>query len=238
MRICRFWVVGLLGLICFRPAYSQSSADSLVNESASALRNIYFQEIQGNARLYEGSKYDVDDRKADGFPYFQADVIRQGAITCQGIRYSPVKLYYDLTKDAVVIMNYEHDDLIVLDRDKIDSFSIGRHLFIRLDKLNGLPTAGFYEQIYSGEPGLYVRREKKFYFGTGRQESRYDEKNSFYIRIQNVFYKADNKSDLLTILRDQSDALKKYIHNNKIDFRDDFESAITACVIYYAGLKR
>ena len=238
MRTCRFWIVGLLGVVCSGSASSQSGNDTLFNESVASFRNIYFQEIKGNARLYQGSKYDVDAKRADGFPYFQADVIRQGTITFQGTRYAPVNLYYDLTSDAVVIFNYLHDDLISPDPDKIDSFTIGRHLFIHLDKLNGLPGKGFYEQLCAGDPGLYVRRTKKFRFGTGNQESRYIEKNDYYIHVNSIFYKCENKSELLTILSDQSDALKKYIHNNKIDFKEDFESAITACVTYYAGLKR
>ncbi|HLA59809.1 MAG TPA: hypothetical protein VK622_13640 [Puia sp.] len=238
MRNCRFWIVGLLGVVCSGPAHSQYNADTLFNESVASFRNIYFQEIQGNARLYQGSKYDVQEKRADGFPYFQADVIRQGTITFQGTRYAPVNLYYDLTSDAVVTVNYLHDDLISLDPDKIDSFTIGRHLFIHLDKLNGLPGKGFYDQLYAGDPGLYVRRAKKFRFGTGNQESRYVEKNDYYIQAHNIFYKCENKSDMLTILGDQAEALKKYIHNNKIDFKEDFESALLSCVTYYAGLKR
>ncbi|MEJ0081926.1 MAG: hypothetical protein WDM78_13480 [Puia sp.] len=238
MRTCRFWIVGLLGVVCSGPARSQSTADTLFDESVAAFRNIYFQELKGNARLYQGPKYDIEEKRADGFPYFQADVIRQGAITFQGIKYAPVKLYYDLTSDAVVTYNYEHDDLLSLDPDKIDSFSIGRHLFVRLDKSSGLPVRGFYEQLYKGDPGLYARREKKFYYGTGNRESRYVEKNDYYIHVNNIFYKCDNKSDMLTILGDQSDALKKFIHSNKIDFKDDLESAIMACVMYYVGLKR
>ena len=238
MRTCRFWIVGFLGIAYCLPACGQSSADTLYSESVSAFSNIYFQEIQGNALLYQGSKYDVEQKKADGFPYFQADVIRQGTITYQGIRYPSQKLYYDLTKDAVVIFNYEHDDLILLDPGKIDSFSIGRHLFVPLEKLSGLPVKGFYELLFKGDPDLYARREKKFYYGPGGQESRYVEKNDYYIRINDIFYKCDSKSDMLTIFRDQAEAMKKYIHNNKVNFKEDFESALLSSVIYYSGLKR
>lgn len=236
MRKC-FWFVWFLAVISAAPALSQSFPDSLNNESVSAFSNIYFQEIKGNALIYEGSKYDAETKRADGFPYFQADMIRQGTITYQGVRYTLQKFYYDLTKDAVVIFNYGHDALILPDPDKIDSFSIGRHLFVRMDKLPGLPVKGFYEELYAGEPGLYARREKKFYYGTGFQENRYVEKNEYFIRIKNVFFKCGKKSDMLTIFGDQTDALKKYIRNNKIRFKDDLESALLECTKYYDGLK-
>jgi hypothetical protein len=223
---------------CLSPAYSQTSADSLINESVSAFRNIYFEEIKGNAGLYQGRKYDAEEKRADGFPYFQADVIRQGTITYQGTRYAPVKLYYDLVSDIVITSNYEHDDLLTLDSDKIDSFSIGSHNFVRLPKSKGLPKNGFYEQLYAGDPGLYIRREKKFYFGTGNQESRYVERNNYFILYSNIFYKSDSKAEMFTLFSDQGERLKKYIHSNKVDFKDDYESALLRCVIFYAGLKR
>ena len=85
---------------------------------------------------------------------------------------------------------------------------------------------------------VYTPGEEKFYYGTGRQESHYVEKNDYYILLNKVFHKCDNKSDMLTIFSDQAEALKKYIHGNKIDFKEDFESALLVCVVYYAGLKR
>jgi hypothetical protein len=229
--------VGFLGFFSISTAHGQSSDDSLFNESVSSFRNIYFEEIKGNARFYQGRKYDVSDKKADGFPYFQADVARQGTITYQGIKYGPVKLYYDLIADAVVTLNYEQDDLVLPDPDKIDSFTIGAHRFVKLPKSNGLDKSGFYEQLSAGDPGLYARREKKFYFGTGRQENRYDERNSYFILYKNVFHKVESKADMFKVFSDEEDALKKYIHNSKINFKDDFEPALLRCVTYYAGLK-
>jgi hypothetical protein len=237
MRFCRLCVVGFISLY-FSPVYSQSSTDSSFDESVSAFRNIYFEGIKGNAQLYEGSKYDIENRKADGFPFFQADIIRQGTISYGGTRYTSQKFYYDITRDAVVIFNYEHDAPMLPDQKKIDSFSIGRHLFVRLGKLQGLPLEGFYEQLYAGDPGLYARREKKFYYGTGNQESRYVEKNEYYIRTNHMFNKCDNKSGMLAIFSDQADAMKKYIRSNHINFKEDLESALLSCVIYYSGLKR
>jgi hypothetical protein len=237
MRTCCFWIVGFLGAFYCSPARSQSPDDTLFNETLTAFRNIYFQEMQGDARLYQGSRYDVEEKKADGYPYFQADLIRQGSVTYQGTRYESVKLYYDLTSDAVIISNYQHDDLMLLDPEKIDSFSIGKHSFIHLPRSNGLPKNGFYEQLYAGSPGLYVRREKKFYFGTGHQENRYVERNNYFIFYNNIFYPSDSKTEMLTVFSDQGDRMKKFIHNSKPDFKEDYESALLACVIYYAGLK-
>ena len=64
------------------------------------------------------------------------------------------------------------------------------------------------------------------------------ERNNYFILYNDTFYKSDNKAEMFTVLVDQGEKLKKYIHSNKVDFKDDYESALLRCVIYYAGLKR
>jgi hypothetical protein len=234
-RIC-FWGC-LLWTGCFTVGYAQSPEDSLFKKSVAAFRNIYFDEIKSNAQLYHGRKYAVEKKIAEGFPYFDADVMKSGTLSYQGIVYSPVNLHYDLVDDQVVSTSYFHDDLVMLYPDLVDSFSIGSHIFINLMKLNGLPEKGFYERLLAGEPGLFVRREKKFRYGTGHQESRYAEINNYFILIKDHFYPSDSKKEMLELFNDQSEALNKFIRTHKINFKEDFESALLRCVIYYSGLK-
>jgi hypothetical protein len=238
MRTYRICVLGcLLWTGCFTDAYSQVNEDSLFNISVTAFRDIYFDEIKSNAQLYHGRKYAVEKKIAEGFPYFDADVMKAGTLSYQGIVYSPINLHYDLVTDQVISTSYFHDDLVVLYPEMVDSFSIGRHIFINLAKINGLPEKGFYERLLAGEPGLFARREKKFRYGTGHQESRYAEKNNYFILIKDHFYPVDSKTEMLDLFRDQSEALNKFIRTHKIRFKEDFESALLRCVIYYSGLK-
>jgi hypothetical protein len=239
MKLCCIWVIGILSApACYNPAYGQQSSDSLFDESVSSFRRIYFEKINGNALIYHGSKYAVEKKYADGIPFFQTNAILAGTITYQGTLYTPLEFHYDLTMDAVVTDSYLHDDLITLASDKIDSFSIGSHVFIHFTNIsNGLPKKGFYEQLYSGDPGLYVRREKKFYYGVGHQESRYVESNYYFIRDKDFFYNINSKADMLNLFNDQGDAMKKYIKTNKLNFKKDTESALLHSVIFYSRLK-
>jgi hypothetical protein len=238
MRTYRICFLGcLLWTGCFTGAYAQVREDSLFNISVAAFRNIYFDEIKSNAQLYHGRKYAVEKKIAEGFPYFLSDIMKSGMLSYQGIVYSPLNLHYDLVNDQVVSTSYFHDDLVTLYPEMIDSFSIGPHIFINLGKVNGLPEKGFYERLLAGEPGLFVRREKKFRYGTGHQESRYAEKNNYFILIKDQFYPANSKKEMLDLFSDQSEALNKFIRTHKINFKEDFESALLHCVIYYSGLK-
>ena len=238
MKISCVRVVGLLILpVFFTRSYAQLPADSLYKESVASFRKIYFDEIKGNAQIYHGSKYAVEKKIVEGFPFFDVDMNRPGSISYQGTTYQPVKLYYDLTTDIVVTMNYLQDDLVTLSPDKIDSFSIGPHRFIKFSKTNGLPRRGFYEEIHAGEPGLFARREKKFYYGTGHQANKYVEKNAYFIRYKGNYYPADNKDEILDVFRDQASTVNKFIRSNKIIFKKDFEQALLQTVVFYSGLK-
>lgn len=238
MKISCVRVVGLLILpVFFTRGYAQLPADSLYKESVASFRKIYFDEIKGNAQIYHGSKYAVEKKIVDGFPFFDADMNRPGSISYQGTTYQPVKLYYDLTTDIVVTMNYLQDDLVTLSSDKIDSFSIGPHRFIKFSKTNGLPKKGFYEQIRAGEPGLYARKEKKVYYGTGHQVTRYVEKDAYFIRYKGNCYPADSRDEILDVFRDQESAVNKFIRSNKAIFKKDFEQALLSTVVFYSGLK-
>lgn len=239
MRKCCFWVAGLFwGTACFSQSLAVLSGDSLFNESMTSFRKIYFDEIKGNAQIYHGSKYAIQDKGVDGFPYFEADILRPGYISYQGTLYTNVNLEYDITSDLVVVVNFLRDDMVSLASDKIDSFSIGSHIFIRFSNTsNGLPKKGFYERLCAGEPGLYIRREKKFHFGIGNQVNRYVENNSYFIYNKNNYYKTDGKADLLNLFSDHREEMKKYIRSNRLDFKKDPETAYLLSTLYYSSLK-
>jgi hypothetical protein len=234
---CCLVSVLLYGSACFSQIESIVSDDSLSNEYQTSFRKIYFDDIQGNALLYRGIKYAPETRMTDGFPYFQSDIMRTGTISFLGVSYGPLKFYYDLVLDALVTANYAHDDLMVLASDKIDSFSFGRHVFVRLSRSpDGVVKNGFYEQLYPGDPGVYVRRTKKFHFSVGNQVSRYVEDNEYFIRNKDNFYRVTGKEDVLKIFADRKEEIKKFIQTSHLDFRDNPDAAFTQTTIFYTHL--
>ena len=47
----------------------------------------------------------------------------------------------------------------------------------------------------------------------------------------------DSKKELLELLNDQQDLLKKYIRTNKFKFKKDLESSLVHTTIYYSRIK-
>lgn len=228
-----------LHLACISQIRAQKP-DSLLNtESVLNLRQIYFNEIGDNAQIYHGSEYIRNGQKAIGFPYFESDNMLSGSIYYQGIEYPQRNLFYDLVSDEIISNNFPRNAQITLSPDKADSFSIGTRVFIHLysNKSNGLPRDGYYEQLYSGDPGVLAKREKKLVSGTGSDEAKYIQYNHYYIKLKNVFYEIEGKNTLLDLLNDKQDELKKYIRTNKLNFKKNLESSVVLSTIYYSQIK-
>ena len=73
--------------------------------------------------------------------------------------------------------------------------------------------------------------------GSGSEETKYIQHDDYFIKLKNVFYPVDGKSELLDVLKDQQDVLKKYIRTNKLNFKKDLETSLVLTTIYYSQLK-
>jgi len=221
--------------------HAQQSSDSVIyNESLSNLQQTYFNEVGDNAQIFHGSKYIRNGQRAAGFPYYGSDNMQMGVINYQGVKYSNMELYYDMVADNLIINNYVHNALINLSSIKATSFSVGGHSFVYLisnKKSGSLPKDGYYDELVKGDPGVYVRREKRLVIPTNNEEIKYVQYDAFYICLINNYYPVDSKSDLLDVFKDQKDLMKKYIHANKLNFKNNLESSIVLATRYYTQLK-
>jgi hypothetical protein len=240
----KFYRLALFGMMLFFICTSQTRAQQISDSatylaSVARIHQIYLHEIGDNAQIYHGTEYIRNGMKAGGFPYYESDSMVAGSVSYQGTIYPDMNLFYNMVSDAIVCNNYLQNALISLASEKVDSFTIGTHVFIRLtaDKSNGLIKEGFYEQMYSGEPAFYIRREKRLDLGTGTVEPKYIQFNYYFIEIKNVYYAVDSKKSLLELLKDEQDVLKKYIRTHKLNFKKHLESSLVLTTIYYSKLR-
>jgi hypothetical protein len=211
----------------------------LYNESLTNIHQVYLKQIGDNAQIYHGREFIRNGQKANGFPFFESDNLLVGSVSYQGTIYPDKNVYYNIVDDELITNNYLNNAFIVLAPEKVDSFVIQQHVFVPLisDKYNHLEKDGYYDQLYSGEPGLYAKREKRLVVGSGSEETKYIQHDDYFIKLKNVFYAVDGKSELLDVLKDQADVLKKYIRTNKLNFKKDLESSLVLTTIYYSQLK-
>jgi hypothetical protein len=239
----------------------------LVNAQQSLPQNYTRARIDPDSRLFNGREYIRNGTQVKGSPFFESDSLQLGSLSYDGILYRDIALEYDLVFDEIIIHNYTGDALISLVPEKISFFSIAGHRFryiataitvapavVSTAKATvtvvpaaaapiapNLPETGFYEELYS-TPGLALlaRRKKTLLFpSTQDEQPKYVQVDRYFLLIDAGAYDIRNENDLMAVLKDKKDPLKKFIRKNKLSFkRQHFENSLIQTTIYYQEIKR
>ncbi|HTL07215.1 MAG TPA: hypothetical protein VL307_03120, partial [Chitinophagaceae bacterium] len=191
--------------------------------------------------LFNGIEYLRSSHGVQGTPFFLADSFFTGNVYYDGHLYERIPLHYDLVTDDVITQNYAQNNELKLVPEKLQYFSLQDHFFVRITTDSTLPDfikTGFYEQLYDGKMTVLAHHEKLArQFGAAADNTlRYTEYNSYYVLLKGVFYRADNKSDFLSLAGAQKDALKKYMKANKLQFKKNKEADMVKTAAYFSQL--
>jgi hypothetical protein len=225
----------LLLLLNYQLLYAQQSFDS----SFADAQAVYTKAIGVNAHLYTGSEYVDYDHTMTGNPYFASLYFTNGAIVYDDILYKNVQMFYDILNDDVVLKNY-NDTALLLPKEKVSSFSFAGHNFIKIipDSATAEIKPGYYEVLYNGNTKLFAKRKKEITEKIQIQyyEALFTEHDQYYILKNDVFYQVGDKNGALNVMKDRKKELSKFIHQEKLKFRKNFESSLLKTVAYYNGL--
>jgi len=193
--------------------------------------------------LYNGPEYEFYDPLIKGNAYvFDIKAFSPGIVSYNGEVYNNVPMLYDINKDIVVILLYNHFTKISLLSTWIPEFWLLNHHFVRINSDSTGRAAlatGFYDQLYRGQnTQILVRREKSIQTATGSNsvETFFREAKSYYVKKGGSYLSFSGKGGLLDIFKDKKKELRQYIKTNNIDFRENFEQAITNVATYYDHL--
>ena len=193
-------------------------------------------QIGSDSRLYNGREYIRNGTPAKGSPYFEWDSLRPGSLIYDGISYD-IPIEYDLAQDQLVIRNYADNILISLVAEKTSHFSIGPFHFRYFSP--GINDPGFYQELFTGSRvTLLARRRKNLVFpSTNEEQPQYVQINTYVLLLDGSSYKIGGEKDLLNVLSDRKEDLKKYIRKNHLSFKHHLEGSITQTIAYYQQLK-
>jgi hypothetical protein len=243
-----------IGILCFCGALSteksygqtiQSDSVSLQNSLNQTVANFYIA-IDQQSRLYNGPEYLPYDRTIKGNALYPLDAQTWalGEVNYDGVVYKGIPMMYDIYKDKVVMLLYNHFSSYTLLDERVHDFSFsGRH-FVRVnadslaDDKSGIST-GFYEQLYAGKLEVLAKRIKNIQNSTNTTasiETYFTVKNEYYLRKGNTYYRVRSKGSFISPLKDKRAALQQYIKNNNIDFSDAQEAAMVQTAAYYDQL--
>jgi hypothetical protein len=235
-------------------ANAQQSSDSSVRQLSASLRQSpaslpegYVRtRIDPDSRLFNGREYIRNGIYAKGFPFFEWDSLQTGSLTYDGILYPEIAMEYNLVSDELIIHNFAGDALISLVPEKITSFSIGGYHFRYVAPAPpaaapNLPETGFYEELYATPRiALLARRKKMLIFpSTQEEQPKYVRIDRYFLLIDDNAYSIHNENELMAVLKDKKDPLKKFIRKNKLSFkRQHFENSLIQTTIYYHEIKQ
>lgn len=238
-RLSLFFCGIFLDLAIPSSAYSQASPDSgLYRQSLANLSEAYYKVMATGSRLYTGSEYLGNGHQAKGSPFFLSDSSLRGFVVYREQRYENLDMQYDLLSGELLIRDYTHNYNIELSRENVTRFSIAHHDFWYLVPDRSSPSnmeAGYYERLNGTDPALFARREKKIVIPSSVDEQAfYQLVNSWYLLIGGRFYQVESKNGLLDILKDKKDLVKKFIREQHLNFKKEFERALLKTIEYYA----
>lgn len=199
----------------------------------------YTHELGRNIRLYNGQEYaDYAATIREGHPYFESADWIPGNVVYEGIEYQNIPLKYDLIYDALVIRHFRSFLPIRSDREKLTRFSISGHDFVHLkpDSANSSQLReGYYDRIYNGRSGLYVRRFKQLQ-EIAKGNDLYKEaisKESYFIQKEGKYYPVGSQQSMLAVFGSRKKEIQQHLKKNRIRYRSNKERALREAVSYY-----
>ncbi|HLX91568.1 MAG TPA: hypothetical protein VKR32_07790 [Puia sp.] len=227
----------LVFLIISAPKVSAQDS-SLIQAAASSALAFYYNYIGEEAHLYDGSEHAPYDFRIKGHPYFETNLLQKGSVNYNDIAYSSIDLAYDIVRDELTTNRYKNNFRMSLFNDKIKSFSITGHFFVRIvqDTIQKSPLeTGFYELLYDGKMKAYAKRRKIINEKVTADEGDrlwFEETDSYYVKRDEKFYRIKEKKDLFTLFKSQKKDLRKYLRKNKIRYKEQPGMTIIKSIEY------
>lgn len=236
--------INSLLFFCFKANAQYNESDSMQFEKAKEYAvSLYHENIKNESGLYNGSQYVVYAQTIqEGIPFFEITEPSNGNITYWGVEYKNVPLLYDILKGQIVTVVPSTNYLIKLNTEKVSSFELLNHKFIRIvkDSLNKNVKTGFYDVLYDGQIAVYKKETKTLNedLSSGKLRTFILDENAFFIKKNNAFYTVSNKSSLLNILKDKKKEIQDFIRKNKLKISKDKDYALPKIAAYYDEISK
>jgi hypothetical protein len=200
-----------------------------------------------SSALYNGPQYvEYSHTLQSGHPFFQSPDLNIGSIVYDNILYEKVPFQFDLVKNTIVISNLSGEMKLALLNDKISSFSVLGHNFIRVVKdsvRKPIITTGFYDVLHKGRSLTLLKKENKkireeLNAHDGGVKRSIEDNADFFVEKNNMYNRVNSRSALLDLFKDNSSVTRQYIRQNKLKFRNDIEKDLVSVISFLDNLNK
>jgi len=159
LRLCLF------SLLILNSAFAQSLKQdtSLLHFAINNANSYYTRAIGQQLPLNNGPEYNFyNPLKFKGSAYFKDTSYVRGNVYYDGAEYYGVQLLYDLFKDQLTAILFDHYSKYTLLNDRVQNFDLLGHHFININtdtlRKSTVLKAGYYDELYHG---LYLLQGKR-----------------------------------------------------------------------------
>ena len=196
--------------------------------------------LNGQQNIYTGADYREDPRITDAqHPYYFSKDWTLGSILYFNKTFFKVPLLFNIATGQVITGNFLTSKKMHLITEKIKSFSIHSHTFIRIQSVPGL-TDGFYDLLYDGRTQLLASRKKimEEKIEANALHISFNEKSNYFIKINDRYYTVKNKSSFLSLMGNKKEELKKWAKSNHLKFRKNEDNFLVRNLEYFDRLEK
>jgi len=187
--------------------------------------------------IFNGKLHSNQDRTVDikNHRYFGSNEFAKGNIIFNNQKYSNILLKYDLTKDMVIFLPEQDNNLITIEiiNKYVNSFEIQNSKFIHLESNNKNISEGFFEEkIKTNVLTFYIKhkKESKDILNEKGKLIEYFTYEEYYIEKDNTFYKITSKKDLTNIFPDLKQKIEDYYEMNKNHEKENYTKFLSSLI--------
>ena len=166
-------------------------------------------------------------------PYWETEEYRIGTLSFEGRIYNDVLLSYDAFRKDLNIIPPHNKISVAVDSRKVDYFILNGVRFV--------PEEEGYRMILHKGKHLQLNGKVKCGFGNdiidGTSSFRnFDRKEQYTLTIDGVSYEVKKKNAFIKRFPDHKKALKRYVKEQRLDFKEHRREAFTALARYAESL--
>lgn len=239
-------------LLCFaalllgQSAHAQAtSAEARLPAAAETIQKQYAASAITEPIIYSGPEYADYTRKyhtRTGHPYFLQPKLQPGSASYNNRDFTNLQIQYDLVLDQVVLAQPSNSLRLRLLDDKLRSFSVDGHRFVRLvaDSASAdVIRTGYYELLADGPVQVLAKRSKTLYERLNKPyvDVSFVERSRAFMQKAGHYYAVRSKGAAMRLLADQGPAMQQYLKEHDLRFgKSQLESSLVELARYYNGL--
>lgn len=233
-----FFLLLIVSLSTIQEGYGQHLAtDSLMRKASSD----YLRLMKQQAALYNGAEYLAPKQLIEGYPFFGQEQYFDGMLVSSGVSFFNVPIQYDLVRDALLIWSYDRAILLMLNTEKIERFQLGKESFIRGSLIahnDDQSPKGFFQVIHEGRHLAIAKKQKVVVQKTASDKSYafYKQFNTYYLVIEGEWRQVSNKNDVLQVLKQKKEEVKRFINQRGLNYRKAPEVFLSEVLAYFETL--